>query len=140
LASDPSCNLEAWASRLPLYTHWDYSPQKVVQLWRSLFLWATSSSLTAPYCWEWLFIGLLLPLAPRQAAPLLTHWPVPLGVGCRDDSLIKILVITWFLNWVHGPGREMFWAQLLLEMVCLRKKLVGTSYHHSTTMPPPPVS
>lgn len=54
-----------------------------------------------PYLWAWLFIGPLLlpPASPRKLSlsPGCFQSQSP-GVGCPDEGLIKILLITWFMT------------------------------------------
>lgn len=60
---------------------------------------AASSFQAVPYLWAWLFIGPLL--FPSPSPWKLSLWaaltPGPPGVGCPDEGLIKILLITWFM-------------------------------------------
>lgn len=91
---------------------------------RSLFLSDSPLSLGAAVYWTppslWLLWWPLFPL--EVLPPGCSHTPNQglLGWG-PETGLIKILVITWFLNQVYGPAREKGSAgfSFLLEVVCL---------------------
>lgn len=67
--------------------------------------------LTASYLQERLLIGPSFPLAP-VVAPLSSGLTTASWGGVQRHGLIKILVITWFLNRFMALEEERSWAEL----------------------------